>query len=322
MRGTRQKRPFWWVRSAGTSPDAGDVVRAVCKARHERALRFCGDVAGDRARALSRLCYGRDMTDTPTTQATETPSPPLPSRIAFVIRDVCAFPRDLSPKDFTRFARELMGGYDEDGRFDAVRRGDIDNAATGFKAGARWIIGPRLGIGAPPGTTLDAGHVIFDASAPTWPLFAESLRLPARMLAEIRAGFTLERHGIHWYAFPMSEETKSEPPASVDVVIQTRSEPPPAELPHGRWGWDPAKIPPGSILVYQTGTWYRSGRGIEFCFAEPPRMATGKGPGYWVGKVLMRDGRVGTLIWGPQTRVCTWWECFTADHFGRKQVVT
>jgi hypothetical protein len=252
------------------------------------------------------------MTDTPTTQATETPPPLLavPSRIAFATHDGLAIPQDISGDTFERFGHELTP-YDPDvlQSFDVVRR--EGRGPRGFNTGARWIVGPR-------------GHLLEgSASNPVerGRVRSRGLELPPRMCVELGERFTLERSGILWYAFPMPEETKSEPPASVDVVIQTKSEPPAPELPTGKWGWRASELPEGAILVYQPGTWYRSGRGLEFCFAEPPRMVTGR-PGYWVGKVLMRDGRVTALIWGPKTRELSWWERFTADHLGRKQVVT
>lgn len=252
------------------------------------------------------MCYGRDMTDAP---------PLLLSRLTFDIEEGRAFPRNppIDPKDFERFAEELLPYERDSGIFDAVRR--EGSSASGFRAGARWIVGP-CGLKAGPGKSVCRCKVIRSIALNR----PYGLELPPDMVRELGEGFTLERHGILWYAFPMTNEAKNEAPASVDVVIHEMSEAPPAELPYGLWGWKAEELPPGAILVYRAGTWYRSGRGVEFCFAEPPRMVTGR-PGYWVGKVLMRDGRVCTLIWGTQTRELTWWERFSADHFGRKQVV-
>jgi hypothetical protein len=64
----------------------------------------------------------------------------------------------------------------------------------------------------------------------------------------------------------------------------------------GSWEWPPDT----PIRIYEIGRWYRNGRGTEFTPCEPPRRCTDK-PGYWVGPVLLRDGRVNVLVWGPQT---------------------
>ncbi len=57
----------------------------------------------------------------------------------------------------------------------------------------------------------------------------------------------------------------------------------------------------GYTTVYRPNTWYISGKGVEFIFFEPPRRDAGK-KGYWVGKVMLADGTITILEWGPLTR--------------------
>ena len=93
-------------------------------------------------------------------------------------------------------------------------------------------------------------------------------------------------------------------PASHVQIAEKKD--PPAELARGLWGWSPDQLPKGSILVYELDTWYRNGKGAEFMILEPPRMVSNR-TGFWVGDVLLADGRVVALVWGPNTRKVSWW---------------
>ena len=91
------------------------------------------------------------------------------------------------------------------------------------------------------------------------------------------------------------------------------------DLTIGSFEWK--ERPKGAVLVYQLGRWYRSGNGVEFTLAEVPQMVAGK-PGYWVGSVLLRDGRVAALSWGPKTRPLSWWERLSYELGIRKEKTT